>query len=157
DPHGLAGKTIGITRLGLGGFTNVTTPQPVTDAVEAAFASISSAGATVVDLDKIVDSSGNPVYNFSGGPGEFLGLCFDFVNDVAAYFQTRVGVPVAGGTLDTAIAFNSAHADVEMPFFNQDLFEFCNSLPTGPDDPQPIFGMTYNQALAADAAYTQQT
>jgi amidase len=38
-----------------------------------------------------------------------------------------------------------------MPFFNQDLFEFCNSLATGPDDPQPAFGgVTYNQALAQD-------
>jgi len=33
-----------------------------------------------------------------------------------------VGVPVAGGTLNTAIQFNRAHAAVEMPFFNQDIF-----------------------------------
>ncbi|HEY5677434.1 MAG TPA: hypothetical protein VIR81_11620, partial [Myxococcales bacterium] len=74
-----------------------------------------------------------------------------------SYFATRAGVPVAGGTLDTAIAFNSAHADVEMPFFNQDIFEFCNSLAPGADDPQPDFGgMTYNQALQADRDFTQQ-
>jgi amidase len=64
---------------------------------------------------------------------------------------------VAGGNLDTAIAYNSAHADVEMPLFNQDIFEFCNSLAPGADDPQPPFGgMTYNQALAADRDFTQQ-
>ena len=74
-----------------------------------------------------------------------------------AYFATRSGVPVAGGTLDTAIAFNNAHADVEMPFFNQDIFEFCNSLAPGADDPQPAFGgMSYNQALKADRDFTQQ-
>ena len=96
-------------------------------------------------------------YNLSGGPGEFLVLCFEFRNDVAAYFATRTGVPVAGGTLQTAIDFNNAHADVEMPYFNQDLWDFTASLATGPDDPQPAFGgMTYNQALAADRDFTQQ-
>jgi len=98
----------------------------------------------VIDLD----AAG---FTFASADGEFLVLCFDFRNDLKSYFATRVGVPVAGGTLDTAIAFNNAHADVEMPFFNQDIFEFCNSLATGPDDPQPAFGgLTYNQALAID-------
>jgi len=60
-------------------------------------------------------------------------------------------VPVAGGTLQSAIDFNNAHADVEMPFFNQDIFDLANALAPGPDDPQPIFGgLTYNQALAID-------
>src|SRR5437868_1120442 len=66
-----------------------------------------------------------------------------------------VGVPVAGGTLTDAIAFNSAHADVEMPYFNQDLFDLCNSMAPGPDDPQPDFGgMSYNQAIKADHDFT---
>jgi len=38
-----------------------------------------------------------------------------------------------------------------MPFFNQDIWELCDSMAPGPDDPQPAFGgMTYNQALAID-------
>ena len=42
-------------------------------------------------------------------------------------------------------------ANVEMPFFNQDIWDLIATMPTGPDDPQPAFGgMTYNQALAAD-------
>src|SRR5258708_9080462 len=58
---------------------------------------------------------------------------------------------MAGKTLADAIAFNNSHAKVEMPFFNQDIFELADSLAPGPDDPQPIFGgMTYNQALAID-------
>src|SRR5216683_437871 len=118
NPNGLQGATLGITRQGLNGFDSfVPTPAPVTDAVEAAFHALTDAGATLVDLDALG-------YNFSGGPGEFLVLCFDFRNDVRAYFATRVGVPVAGGTLQTAIDFNNAHADVEMPFFNQDIFDF---------------------------------
>jgi amidase len=149
DPHGLKGAVLGITRQGLNGFDPlVTTPAPVTAAVEAAFKALTDAGATLVDLDKLG-------YNFAGGPGEFLVLCFDFRNDVQAYFGTRSGVPVAGGTLQSAIDFNNAHADVEMPFFNQDIFDLCNSLAPGPDDPQPAFGgMTYNQALKADHDFT---
>src|SRR5947207_13625216 len=37
DRNGLKGARIGITRAGLNGFTNVTTPAPVTAAIEAAF------------------------------------------------------------------------------------------------------------------------
>src|SRR6266852_6112250 len=145
NPNGLRGARLGLTRVGLGGFDPfVPTPLPVVDAFEAAFSALTVAGATVIDLD----AQG---FTFGGGQGEFLVLCFDFRNDLAAYFATRVGVPVAGGTLQTAIDFNNAHAAEEMPFFNQDIFDFCNSLTTGPDDPQPAFGgMTYNQALAAD-------
>src|SRR5437588_8295223 len=89
--------------------------------------------------------------NGASGACEFLVLCFDFTNDVKAYFATRTGVPMAGKTLTDAIAFNNAHAGEEMPFFNQDIWDLCDALAPGPDDPQPIFGgMTYNQALALD-------
>ncbi|HWS67309.1 MAG TPA: amidase [Steroidobacteraceae bacterium] len=149
DPNGLKGAVLGITRQGLNGFDSfVPTPAPVTAAVEAAFKALTDAGATLVDLDALK-------YNFSGGPGEFEVLCYDFRNDVRAYFATRSGVPVAGGTLADAIAFNSAHAAVEMPYFNQDIFDLCNSMAPGPDDAQPAFGgVTYNQALKSDQDFT---
>ena len=149
DPNGLKGAVLGITRQGLNGFDPlVPTPAPVTAAVEAAFKALTDAGATLVDLDALG-------YNFSGGPGEFEVLCFEFRNDVAAYFATRSGVPVAGGTLQSAIDFNNAHAAVEMPFFNQDIFDLCESMAPGPDDPQPAFGnVTYNQALKMDHDFT---
>jgi amidase len=146
NPHGLHGARLGLTRAGLSGFTNVTTPQPVLDAFEAAVAQLTAAGATVIDLD----AAG---FTFPSADGEFLVLCFDFRNDVQAYFATRTGVPVAHGTLADAIAFNNTHADVEMPYFNQDIWDLCESLLPGPDDAQPAFGgMTYNQALAIDQA-----
>src|SRR5438445_4075354 len=70
---------------------------------------------------------------------------------VSVIFGTRLGVPVAGGTLQTAINFNNARASADMPFFNQDIFDLANALEPGPDDPQPIFGgLTYNEALAID-------
>jgi amidase len=148
DPNGLKGARLGLTRIGLFGFDPfVPTPQPVVDAFEAAFKALTDVGATVIDLD----AAGFTFPNGGGGPGEFLILCFDFRNDVQAYFATRVGVPMAGKTLNDAIAFNNAHADEEMPYFNQDIWDLIATMPTGPDDPQPAFGgMTYNQALAAD-------
>src|SRR6266480_3267487 len=154
NPDGLRGARIGITRVGLKGFTNVTTPAPVTAAIEAAFKALSDAGATVIDLD----AAG---FTFAPAAGEFGILLYDFKNDLAAYFATRVGVPVAGGTLQTAIDFNNAHADVEMPFFNQDIFDLANSLnTTDPDAPQDpgLFGSnsagmaSYNIALDLDQA-----
>jgi amidase len=142
---GLQGARLGLTRAGLGGFDPlVPTPQPVLDAFEEAVEALTAAGATVIDLD----AAG---FTFPSAGGESLVLDYDFRNDVKAYFATRVGVPVAGGTLQSAIDFNNAHADVEMPFFNQDVFEQAQSLAPGPDDPQPVFsGMTYNQALEID-------
>lgn len=145
NPNGLRGARLGLTRAGLNGFDpNVPTPQPVLDAFEAAVDQLTAAGAVVIDLD----AAG---FIFPSADGEFLVLLYEFRNDVKSYFATRVGVPVAGGTLQTAIDFNNAHAADEMPFFNQDIFELANSLAPGPNDPQPVFGgLTYNQALAID-------
>ena len=145
NPNGLQGARLGVTRVGLGGFDPIVpTPQPVLDAFETAVDQLTAAGATVIDLD----AAG---FTFASADGEFLILVFEFRNDVAAYFGTRVGVPVAGGTLQTAIDFNNVHADTEMPFFNQDIWDLANSLAPGRDDPQPLFGgLTYNQALAID-------
>src|SRR5438270_7723352 len=131
DPKGLKGARLGLTRAGLNGFDpNVPTPQPVLDAFEEAVKALTAAGATVIDLD----AAG---FTFPSADCEFLVLAFDFRRDVRAYFATRVGVPVAGGTLQTAIDFDNAHADIEMPFFNQDIFEFCASLAQGVNAPQP--------------------
>ena len=146
NPNGLQAAVLGVTRAGLSGFTNVTTPPLVLAQFEAAINAMSAAGATIVDLD----AAG---FTFPSADGEFLVLCFDFRNDVQAYFATRVGVPMAGKILNDAIAFNNAHADAEMPFFNQDIWDLIATMPTGVNDPQPDFGgMTYNQAIAIDQA-----
>ena len=151
DPNGLKGARLGLTRLGLMGFDPfVVTPQAIVDAYEAAFQALTDAGATVIDLD----AAGFVFPNGGGGPGEIEVLAFDFRRDVQSYFATRAGVPMAGKTLNDAIAFNLANADVEMPYFNQDIWDLSASLAPGEDDPQPAFGgTTYNQALAADQAF----
>ena len=142
NANGLKGARIGITRAGLNGFDPfVPTPVPVTDAIEKAFQALTDAGATVIDLDA-------QHFNFPPANGEFFVLLYDFKFDVAKYFATRVGVPVAGGNLQTAIDYNNAHADVEMPFFNQDIFELAQTINPNPNFVDPNFGTSYNQALA---------
>src|ERR1039457_5822692 len=143
NAHGLQGARLGLTRAGLTGFTNVSTPQPVLDAFEAAVTALTAAGANVIDLDAAGFTSPRP-------DGEFFVLLYDFKIDVAKYFATRVGVPVAGGTLQTAIDFNNAHADVEMPFFNQDIFDLAQTINSDPNFVDPNFGLSYNQALTID-------
>jgi amidase len=144
NPNGLKGARIGITRAGLNGFDpNVPTPQPVLDAIEAAFQALKDAGANVIDLD----ARG---FVFPPADGEFFVLLYDFKGDVANYFKTRVGVPVAGGDLQSAIDFNNAHAGIEMPFFNQDIFDLAQTVVLNPNRVDPNFGISYNQALDID-------
>jgi amidase len=145
DPNGLRGARLGLTRAGIQGFDpNNLTPKRIIVQFNKAVEKLRAAGATVIDLDE-------QGFTFPPAAGEFLVLSYEFRQDVRAYFATRVGVPVAGGTLQSAIQFNRAHADVEMPFFNQDIFVFCAALAQGPNTPQPLFnGMTYNEALQND-------
>jgi len=151
NPNGLQGAKLGITRAGLDGFDPlVPTPQPVLDAFEAAVNSLTAAGATVIDLDQAG-------FTFPSADGEFFVLLYDFKFDVAKYFATRVGVPVAGGTLQTAIDFDNAHATDEMPFFNQDIFDLAETINPDPNFIDSRFtsaafpnGMSYNEALAID-------
>lgn len=139
DPRGLMGARLGITRSGVDA-----APPAVVAAWENAVAQLRAAGANVIDLD----AAG---FTFPSADGELLVLLFDFREDLKAYFATRSGVPLAGGTLADAIAFNNANAAAEMPFFGQEIFELAQSLAPGPNDPQPAFGgMTYNQALEID-------
>ena len=151
NPSGLQGAKLGITRAGLTGFDPlVPTPQVVLDAFEQAVNALTAAGATVIDLDQAG-------FTFPSADGEFFVLLYEFKFDVAKYFSTRVGVPVGGGTLQTAIDFDNAHADVEMPFFNQDIFDLAETMNPDPNFVDSRFtsaqfpnGMSYNDALAID-------
>ena len=139
DRNGLQGARLGLTRQGI-----ENAPAQVGAAFDEVIEQLEAAGATVIDLD----AAG---FQFAPADGEFLVLVYEFRIDVRNYFATRARVPLAGGTLADAIAFNEANADREMPFFAQEIFELSNSLALGADDPQPAFGnMTYNQALEID-------
>lgn len=150
NPAGLNGARLGVTRQGVDN-----APPQVAAAFDAAIADMSKAGATIVDLDDPAND-----FSFSPADGEFMVLLYDFKFDVAKYFGTRVGVPVAGGTLMTAIDFNNAHAAKEMPYFGQDIFSLAETMNPDPNfcDPRFTSGvlsstatcMSYNDALIID-------
>ena len=150
DPHGLSGARLGLTRQGI-----QSAPPQVVAAFDAAVQAIKDAGATIVDLDDPVNN-----FSFSPGDGEFLVLEYDLKIDLTKYFHTRVGVPVAGGNLQSAIDFNNAHAAAEMPYFGQEIFLQAQTLTLDPNFCQPGFTstvlpttatcMSYNDALKID-------
>jgi amidase len=150
NPNGLSGARLGLTRQGID-----FAPPQVVAAFDATVAAIKAAGATIIDLD-------DPANNFSFSPadGEFLVLEYDLKVDLTNYFHTRVGVPVAGGNLQSAIDFNNAHANVEMPYFGQEIFLQAQTLNLDPNFCEPGFTstvlpttstcMSYNDALKID-------
>src|SRR6059036_1052314 len=135
NPDGLRGARIGVARE-FEGFS------PKLDAVfDDAVLAMQDAGATLVD--ETFPHFGDI---FSGGP-EFVVLLFDFQIDLKNYLATRSGVPLAGGDIAAAIAFNNANAAQELQFFGQEIFELTATFSTDPTAVQPGFGMSVTEAL----------
>jgi amidase len=108
DANALKGKRIGVVRK-LAGY------DPGTDRVlDEAIAALRRAGATVIDKVTI------PHLN-DYGDAENTVLSYEFNNDLNKYLATRKGLPVH--TLADLIAWNKSHADQELPWFGQELFE----------------------------------
>src|SRR5438128_7152714 len=129
-PDGLRGARIGVAREFEG-------HSPKLDVVfEDALAAMRSAGAILVDVMFPHFS------DISAGTPEFTVLLFEFKGDLQNYLATRVGVPLAGGTLADAIAFNNARAAQELPFFGQEIFELSEQFnvadPATSDQPLKI-------------------
>jgi amidase len=139
DPDGLKGARLGVWNVGMTG-----AQQNVLDAFNLATAAMQNAGATLVTVDFLHTA------DINAGNAEILILLYDFKLDLETYLKGRVGVPIHN--LADAIAFNTAHAAQEMPFFGQELFLLAQAMDTSsPDAPQSQFGgMTYNQALDMD-------
>jgi len=141
NPNGLNGARIGVARQ-FEGFS------PKLDSVfEDALTAMGNAGATLVDV-----SFPHFAEIFSGIP-EFTVLVFDFKGDLQKYLAGRVGVPLAGGTLADAIAFNTAHAAQELQFFGQEIFELAETFDITDPNAAQAFGISYNDALAADKLF----
>src|SRR5438093_959688 len=136
---GLRGARIGVARDFEGS-------SPHTDSVfEDALTAMRNAGATLVDV------SFPHISDINSGAAEFTVLLYDFKLDLNNYLSQRTGVPIR--TLADAIDFNNGHADREMPFFGQEIFELAQSFDvTNPDAIQPL-GLSYNQALAQDQLF----
>jgi len=138
NPNGLSGARIGVARE-FEGFS------PHADAAfEDSLTAMQKAGATLVDVFF------PHISEINNGTAEFTVLLFDFKADLKKYFGTRTGVPLAGGTLQTAIDFDNANAAKEMPFFAQEIFDLAETFDiTSTSVVQPL-GMSYHQAIAFD-------
>lgn len=125
DPQALARRRIGVVRK-LAGM------EPNADrALEQAIAVLRAQGATIVDPVEVpnIDALGDD---------EFTVLLYEFKHDIAAYLAAAGAGPK---TLADLIAFNEAHADAEMPWFGQELFEMAEAK-------GPLTDAAYVEALA---------
>lgn len=109
DPGALRGKRLGVVRSYFGF-------DPGVDRVmEASLTALRKAGAILVD-PVVLPNAGT--YDDSEG----VVLRYEFKADIAAYLATRTGADVPR-SLEALIDFNTRHADTEMPWFGQELFE----------------------------------
>ncbi|MDQ4045356.1 MAG: amidase [Chloroflexota bacterium] len=129
DAGALDGARIGVPRTG--GYWGY---SPEADAIcNAAIERMREMGAEIVDPANIPTAE-----EIATSPAEFTVLLYEFEPDLNAYLETCPdGVP---HSLAELIAFNEAHADVEMPYFGQEIFYLAAGL-GGLNDP------TYLEAL----------
>jgi len=127
----LAGKRIGVWR---GGGDNPDANKVLALTINK----LVSMGASVVDnidLPGIDDAFNN----------EFPALLLEFKHDINAYLAGTPGNHPAD--LAGLIAFNQAHADVEMPFFQQEIFELAQA--TSGDESDPTYQQQRTTATTA--------
>jgi amidase len=127
DANGLKGARIGVARDKLTGYS-----VSADAAFERALAVMKDRGAVIVDPADIAT-----VNKFNDA--EFDVLLYEFKPDLERYLATRP--PGRARTLDALIAYNRAHADAEMPYFKQEIFEM--SAKKG-----PLTSPGYRKALA---------
>ena len=110
DPAGLKGARIGVPRERFYGYSRHT-DRIMRQALDV----MKAAGATIVDPAPLPHAG-----EYDGA--EFEVLLYEFKADIAAYLaEWAPGAPVK--TLADLIAFNERHADREMPYFGQEIFE----------------------------------
>ncbi|MGW7683253.1 amidase [Kribbella sp. NPDC054772] len=104
----LSNVRIGVPRGPLWGYSN-----GLDQVTERALELLSQCGATVVD--------GLSLPTPGGDEDQLQVLAHELKVDLAAYLATRA--PGGPRTVDDLIAFNNEHADVELQWFGQELFE----------------------------------
>src|SRR5690606_36496702 len=109
-PTAQQGARIGLLRDSMGFHPDVDA------ALERAVDTMEAAGATVVDAQ--IPTAGQ------WRQAEFEVLLYEFKNGLEHYLRTR-DAPVK--TLSALMAYNNEHADSEMPWFGQELFEQANA------------------------------
>jgi len=120
DRRALAGKRIGVWKEVTGG------RSPETDAVfEQFIAALRRAGAVPVEVHL-------PFLDIAND-NEFPALLNEFKHDINAYLAATPGRHPAD--LAGLIDFNNQHADTELQFFGQDIFELAQTFSGSLDDP----------------------
>jgi amidase len=107
-PGRLQGKRIGVPRRSWG------YSRAADDATEHALSLLSAAGAEIVDGTEI------EALQSYDGESELTVLLTELVPALADYLRTRPGAPQ---TLAEVVEFNRQHAEEELAWFGQDLFE----------------------------------
>jgi amidase len=120
DRNGLRGARIGVARQVFFGYSSETDKV-----IERAIEVMRAAGATIVDPADIPTAQ-----QISTDPAELTVLLYEFKADLNAYLATRVPNPNYPNvppmrTLNDLIVFNRAIAELEMPYFGQELFEMA--------------------------------
>lgn len=133
---GLRGKRIGVVRSEAGFHGEV-------DALlEQAIVAMRDAGAEIVDDLRFVRPEG-----FSNATYEIL--LYEFKHDLNAYLAGLLDEALSDLTLEKLIAFNKRHADREMPWFGQEIFEKARAK-------GPLTEEVYRDALALARQATRQ-
>ncbi len=135
-PDGLAGKRIGVVRS-LAGFH-----AEVDKLFDAAIADMQDAGATIVD-----DLEFDRPDDFSRATYDIL--LYEFKHDLNAYLAGLPDEELSQLTLEKLIAFNEEHADEEMPWFGQEIFEKSQAKGSLDDE-------VYREALALARQATRE-
>jgi amidase len=128
DVNGLKGARLGVARESFTGYSTAADA-----AFERTLTAMKDRGAVLVDPANIATAG-------KFGDAEFDVLLYEFKPDLERYLSTRPP-GVRARTLDALIAYNRAHADVEMPYFGQEIFEM--SAKKG-----PLTSAGYRKALA---------
>ena len=139
DPNGLQGARIGVARQKFFGH------NPWADAaVEKAIETMQKLGAVIVDPADI-----STLQEIADSKDELTVLLYELKADLNTYLATRVPDPAQPNgtivrTIAEVIAFNVAHAEQEMPYFGQELFELAQA--KGPlTDPEYLEALANNR------------
>jgi amidase len=139
DPNALRGKRIGVLRVTGGVPAN---DAAVTAVMDASIAALRRRGATVVDN---ITLPGMDVVDAN----EFPALLVEFKHDLNAYLAARPGPHP--GDLAGLIEFNTRFADIEMPYFGQEIFELAQATSGDLTDPTYVAQRTAATTAARNA------
>jgi amidase len=92
-----------------------------------------SLGARIVDVDT------GDVFAYNGD--ELTALLYEFRAQIADYLTTLTHTTM--GTLADLIAFNNAHCNQEMPYYDQDVFLLAEQFVGYPNDPNYMAARTH--------------